>query len=92
LGKLSSHSETLLNPYKLTKHYCTSLQYVLGKFIQGFLFKPYKLYVYFKPYSLHLALSILKASSLFLLDSLLDLVALDFPSNKQNRFLLHYVF
>jgi NADH:ubiquinone oxidoreductase subunit C len=92
LGKLPNHAETLLNPYKLTKHYCTSLQYVLGKFIQGFLFKPYKLYVYFKPYSLHLALSILKASSLFLLDSLLDLVALDFPSNKQNRFLLHYVF
>lgn len=79
-------------PYILAQHFHDNLRYTLAKFIQGFLCKPHKLFVFFKPYSMHLTISILKKSSLYTIDSLLDLIAVDFPSNRQQRFMLHYVF
>lgn len=72
-----------------TYYHLTACQ-MLPQYLQGFLGKPWGLSLFLKTSQLHLALFILLHSSLFLTSYLVDLFAIDFPSNRRHRFILYY--
>jgi NADH-quinone oxidoreductase subunit C len=62
----------------------------MPRYLKGFICKPWGLWIFVKAYEIHLALFLLYYNSNYLAQYLVDLFALDFPSNKQHRFLVYY--
>lgn len=80
----------LKSSFALGNHFILLASFFLPRYIQGFLCRPRSLYLFLKSHELHLALSFFRYNSYFLATYLVDIFTLDFPSNKQHRFLLYY--
>lgn len=78
--------------YNLGTHLSLLASSLLPRYLQGFLCRPLSLSLFLKSYELHWALFFLRYNSHFLSSYLVDIFAIDFPSNKQHRFLLYYSF
>lgn len=76
----------------IVKYYYLIYSYIIKKFINGFLLKPYDLHIFLDFHKLHKCLTFLKKSSFSSIDALVDLVVIDRPSNVNKRFELIYSF
>lgn len=65
---------------------------LLPRYVQGFLCRSGSSSFFVQGHALHPFLIYLYYNSFFLSNYLVDIFAVDFPSNKQHRFLLYYSF
>jgi hypothetical protein len=89
----------ILLSFKLSKFYNLLEIYFFSvikqcflRFVQGFLVKNRKLFVFFNSLFLHFLVFFLKQSSFLQATSLMDICVVDFPKRISNRFELSYVF
>ena len=76
----------------LVKYYSLLANPFLKKFLNGLILKSNSLYFIINSYYLYYVIIILKYDSVFFLSSLVDLVAIDYPTRLLNRFELVYSF
>lgn len=76
--------------YSPGSYFYLLISFLGAQHVQGFLCKPWSLSLFLRASQLHLALFLLVHNSFFLASYLVDLFAVDFPSNKKHRFLLYY--
>lgn len=83
----------MLTNYKKVLYYWLFLSTVFNKYIFGYVFKEYILYIFTKESTLLFLTFCLKKNEVFNLRSLLDIVVVDLLNiTKNGRFLLNYVF
>ena len=70
----------------LEKFYYLFINENLFSFLSGFVWKNKKLYIFFDSSFLHLILFFFKNNSIIFFNSLVDIVAIDFPFKVKNRF------
>lgn len=91
--KFSYYSDNICyNFFFLTKYYTIFIKSIMPKFITGILMKSSSLYIYLNSIYLFLVLTFFKFNSVAKLDSLLDIVVVDFPTNIKKRFQVIYSF
>lgn len=76
----------------LVKYYIIFYSYIIPSFINGFIFKSNSLYIVINSALLHFCLMFLKFNMVSSVNSLLDLVVVDYPARLENRFELIYAF
>ena len=76
--------------YWLGRYYSKILKVFCGKYLYGFVIKPYKLYCFSKPIFMHNLIILLKTNSLIQAICLTDIVIIDNPSATAGRFCINY--
>jgi hypothetical protein len=86
-------SSTFFTQYSaLVKYYIIFYSCIIPSFINGFIFKSNSLYIIINSALLHFCLMFLKFIMVSSVNSLLDLVVIDYPARIENRFELIYAF
>lgn len=82
----------LIVPFLVERFFYLSLDRVVSSFINGFLVRFNKLYIFINFFFLHLLFAFFEASSFLAVSSLCDIIAVDYPLRLKGRFELTYCF